>query len=71
MPARSASPELNATVFCVADQCLTTRPPCAAAPPHMERRVAKHPSKSAYEDAQAPFLPHSRESDALHENEQA
>eukprot|EP00969_Alexandrium_andersonii_P359326 15452933-Alexandrium_andersonii.AAC.1 len=47
MPASSASPELNAMVFWVVDQCLMAHEPRTHAPPHVERRVCKRPAKSA------------------------
>eukprot|EP00969_Alexandrium_andersonii_P303429 13414176-Alexandrium_andersonii.AAC.1 len=46
MPASPASPELNAMVFCVVDQCLMAREPRTHTLPHVERRVCKRPTKS-------------------------
>eukprot|EP00969_Alexandrium_andersonii_P185131 8178889-Alexandrium_andersonii.AAC.1 len=38
-PANSASPELNAMVFGVADECLMAREPRMHVPPHVDLRV--------------------------------
>eukprot|EP00969_Alexandrium_andersonii_P365949 15467366-Alexandrium_andersonii.AAC.1 len=46
MLASSASPELKAMVFGVVDQCLMACAPRTHTPPHAERRVCKHPTKS-------------------------
>eukprot|EP00969_Alexandrium_andersonii_P319302 14105545-Alexandrium_andersonii.AAC.1 len=46
MPASSASPELNAMVFWVGDQCLTACEPRTHTPPHAERLARKRPAKS-------------------------
>eukprot|EP00969_Alexandrium_andersonii_P344316 15219404-Alexandrium_andersonii.AAC.1 len=47
MPASSASPELNAMVFRVAEQCFSARRPRARTPPLVGRRAARHLAKSA------------------------
>eukprot|EP00969_Alexandrium_andersonii_P010973 477648-Alexandrium_andersonii.AAC.1 len=62
MPASSASPELNAMVFCVVAQCLVAHRPRTHAPPHVERRARKHPAKSAstYTQRGAPSPCHGR-----------
>eukprot|EP00969_Alexandrium_andersonii_P069016 3044186-Alexandrium_andersonii.AAC.1 len=46
MPANSASPGLNAMVFRVVDQCLMARMQRTHTPPHVDRRVRRHPAKS-------------------------
>eukprot|EP00969_Alexandrium_andersonii_P174698 7725030-Alexandrium_andersonii.AAC.1 len=46
MPANSAAPELNAIVFCVVDPCFMVCTPRMQTPPHVDRRVRKHPAKS-------------------------
>eukprot|EP00969_Alexandrium_andersonii_P177611 7854255-Alexandrium_andersonii.AAC.1 len=45
MPANSASPELEAMVFCVVDRCLRAR--SARKPPRVDRLACEHPAKSA------------------------
>eukprot|EP00969_Alexandrium_andersonii_P066651 2938467-Alexandrium_andersonii.AAC.1 len=47
MPASSASSELSALVFCVVGQCFMVRTPHTQTPPHVDRRLLKHPAKSA------------------------
>eukprot|EP00969_Alexandrium_andersonii_P170659 7544745-Alexandrium_andersonii.AAC.1 len=47
IPARSASPELKAMVFWVDDQCSMACWPRMHTPPHVGRRVSKHPAKPA------------------------
>eukprot|EP00969_Alexandrium_andersonii_P323786 14306348-Alexandrium_andersonii.AAC.1 len=47
MPASTASPELRAMVFCVADQSFSARRLRTRTPPPVERRAARHPAKSA------------------------
>eukprot|EP00969_Alexandrium_andersonii_P132586 5862842-Alexandrium_andersonii.AAC.1 len=57
MPASSASPELKAMVFCVVDRCLMARAPRTHTPPHVERRVRRHPAKSVSTDSEGgPFV---------------
>eukprot|EP00969_Alexandrium_andersonii_P072449 3196837-Alexandrium_andersonii.AAC.1 len=51
MPAKSASPELSAIVFCVVSQCLMARAPRAQTPPHVDRRARMHPAKSVSTNA--------------------
>eukprot|EP00969_Alexandrium_andersonii_P202349 8941038-Alexandrium_andersonii.AAC.1 len=46
MPASSASPELNAMVFCVVDQRLMARMPLTHTPQLVDLRVRRHPAKS-------------------------
>eukprot|EP00969_Alexandrium_andersonii_P356317 15446293-Alexandrium_andersonii.AAC.1 len=47
MPASSASPELNAMVFCALDQCFKARKPRVYTPPRVDRRASRRPAKSA------------------------
>eukprot|EP00969_Alexandrium_andersonii_P014947 653506-Alexandrium_andersonii.AAC.1 len=51
MPASSASPELKAMVFWVVDQRLMACWPRTHTPPHVDRRVRRHPVKSASTNA--------------------
>eukprot|EP00969_Alexandrium_andersonii_P347477 15363436-Alexandrium_andersonii.AAC.1 len=46
MPANSASPEFKAMVFWVVDQRLMACRPRTHTPPHVDRRVRRHPAKS-------------------------
>eukprot|EP00969_Alexandrium_andersonii_P096412 4256739-Alexandrium_andersonii.AAC.1 len=59
IPTSSASPELSAIVFWVAGQHLIARGPHVAAPPRVDRRVARRPAKSvsACAVARGPLLP--------------
>eukprot|EP00969_Alexandrium_andersonii_P058833 2592757-Alexandrium_andersonii.AAC.1 len=47
IPGSSASPELKAMVFCVANQCLMACIPRMHRPPLVGLRVCRHPAKSA------------------------
>eukprot|EP00969_Alexandrium_andersonii_P007909 344411-Alexandrium_andersonii.AAC.1 len=47
MPASSASPELGAMVFWVADQCLVRCWPRTRTPPRVDLRARKHPAMFA------------------------
>eukprot|EP00969_Alexandrium_andersonii_P230960 10199870-Alexandrium_andersonii.AAC.1 len=46
MPANSASPELNAMVFWVVNQCLMAREPRTRTPTQVDLWVRRHPAKS-------------------------